>query len=530
MEDDPELDFGAAHAAPALVSVSSFSSSFMSYSRRLLSHFSALGRPNRAARQLPWISLQGRLVGMEEATSVKSIGGSLSPEESLAWELFSPMHRILIVAVVAAAAADSKKSREIWKLRKSVQLRDEFLSSMQQKLDDLCDEENILKDLLENEVDMSPTNNKEILSREIKPDEAIFLPCGCQLCYEHRVSSIKCDFVEKLCSGDEVDKFKMPPANGGEQEERRMSDLSDSASSVTSSADIQLNTLAIEQDTYNLQRECKEKDATIKELSAVVHATDAASSKRMAELEDIIRRKNMIITKLKKDMAVLEQKVVHLTRLQRPSFSASNSNVTQLPIMADNLLYDMDFSTSSSSSDSDFPIRSQSYELVHEDEKRPALEDEFALNRDQMVGKANTPISLPRLVDCSQKQQSEPIMTLRQRHLVPSSRDMKRSRRLSQTVSKDKAQHKRWVYVLGLCSNIPDCLLLRRWSSSLENILSWDTSIFIGVDRFSKFHIFDAERETEMLEMIKLEVFNSIMMMLSTFSSIFKGEKSAVYQ
>lgn len=43
--------------------------------------------------------------------------------------------------------------------------------------------------------------------------------------------------------GVEVFKYETPPAaNQAEQEERRMSDLSDWAGSVTSSVDIQVNT------------------------------------------------------------------------------------------------------------------------------------------------------------------------------------------------------------------------------------------------------------------------------------------------
>ncbi|KAI4322070.1 hypothetical protein L6164_021793 [Bauhinia variegata] len=98
-----------------------------------------------------------------------------------------------------------------------------------------------------------------------------------------------------------------------EQEERRMPDLSDWASSVTSTADIQ----------------------------------------RVAELEDIICRKNTTITKLKKDLGTLEQKIVHLSRLGRPSFSASDSDGGELLHSRDNILYDMESTTSASSSDSD---------------------------------------------------------------------------------------------------------------------------------------------------------------------------------
>lgn len=62
-------------------------------------------------------------MGAEEASSATTIGGGLSPGEAVAWELFSPMHRILVVAVVAVAAANSKKNRQIFRLRKSVELR-----------------------------------------------------------------------------------------------------------------------------------------------------------------------------------------------------------------------------------------------------------------------------------------------------------------------------------------------------------------------------------------------------------------------
>lgn len=62
----------------------------------------------------------------------------------------------------------------------------------------------------------------------------------------------------------------------------------------------------------------------------------------------------MVISKLKKDMLILEQKLIQLTRQRRPSFAASGSSDTKLPVMSSNLLYDMS-SSSPSSSDSDSP-------------------------------------------------------------------------------------------------------------------------------------------------------------------------------
>lgn len=55
-----------------------------------------------------YISLDGRLINAELATSATSIGGGLGDEEAQAWEDFAPMQRVLIVAVSAAAAAAAK--------------------------------------------------------------------------------------------------------------------------------------------------------------------------------------------------------------------------------------------------------------------------------------------------------------------------------------------------------------------------------------------------------------------------------------
>ena len=59
----------------------------------------------------------------------------------------------------------------------------------------------------------------------------------------------------------------------------------------------------------------------------------------------------MVINKMKKDMLILEQKLIQLTRQRRPS-SYSRTSEMKLPMMAPNLLYDMS-SSSPSSSDSD---------------------------------------------------------------------------------------------------------------------------------------------------------------------------------
>ena len=74
-------------------------------------------------RNVAWISLQNRLIGAEEASCARNIGGSLSREESFAWDLFSPLQRVLAVAIVAAATANGEKSRQICQLQESVNVR-----------------------------------------------------------------------------------------------------------------------------------------------------------------------------------------------------------------------------------------------------------------------------------------------------------------------------------------------------------------------------------------------------------------------
>ncbi|KAM5582598.1 hypothetical protein ABKV19_002828 [Rosa sericea] len=373
MADSPyqELRFGFESARLRLGSAS-LSPLLSSPSTRRLSignteRPSRRGRNNApsAARQLSWMSLQGWLADADESTSARAIKGGLEPEQAVAWEVFTPIQRILFVAVISVAAAESKKNRLISQLKKSVEFRDQVLSNMQQKLDSLCAQISNIKDHSGTVTPvMSPMKNIELQSNEEFGCAKIkFVDCGCWLCDQHRDLShgLVGNNDMKGSNGYEMLQYKMSLEHVvAEQEERRMSDLSDMASSVTSAADFQLNSLAIEQDMHNLRRDCQEKDGTIRELTSLLHSSETAGSKRIAELEDVIRRKNSTITRLKRDMAVLEQKVVHHARLRRSSYSSSSSDdadfadpLPKVPHMADNLLYDMDGTTSPSSSDSE---------------------------------------------------------------------------------------------------------------------------------------------------------------------------------
>ncbi|KAL1832074.1 hypothetical protein ACET3Z_001725 [Daucus carota] len=335
-------DFGFSAAdfkPPFSISLTPFPPCSSPAPRRLSSSFIPPSEPVRAAKQLSWLSLQGRLVGAEAATSAKAIGGGLGVEEAMAWEMFSPVQRVLVVAVIAVAVKNAKKDREILRLKNSVQLRDQVLSAMQEELDSLCEQVNYFKDKSD---DMCQQSSCEPFSGSIK-----YGGCGCQPCNFHQ---LPCDDMMGSAIGEFSkweDTFKYQPC---QQEERRMSNLSDWAPSVNSTIDIQLQ-LDNEQDIYNLRKECEEKDTAIKELSLSLDSSKLLSSKRISELEDIIRRKNMLITKLKKDKTILEQKVLRLTML------TSGRRARQLPLLNDNLLYDMANTTSPSSSDSDSPSR-----------------------------------------------------------------------------------------------------------------------------------------------------------------------------
>ncbi|XP_076922210.1 uncharacterized protein LOC143583919 [Bidens hawaiensis] len=305
--------------------------------RRLSTHFTP---PTRPVKQLAWVSLQGRIIGADEVTSAKAIGGRLSPEEAVAWEMFNPMQRVLVVAVIAVANANAMRNKLVLKLKKSVEIRDQVLLGMQEKLDKLCEQVNYFKD------------KPDITSYNYKSSG-----CECPHCNYHQPQSDYKEVDIKSKSVEDDDNVVQSKMANDDQEERRMSDLSDWAPSVSSSTDVQWN-IPVEHDIVKLKRECEEKTATIQELSDFLNSTESHNSRRVAELEDVIRRKNMLITKLRKDMMVLEDKVMHLTRLRRPSSSKSTSSSKNLPVMSDNIVYDMD-STTGPSDDSDSSVKTK---------------------------------------------------------------------------------------------------------------------------------------------------------------------------
>ncbi|XP_065022756.1 uncharacterized protein LOC135648756 [Musa acuminata AAA Group] len=435
--------------------------------RRLSGCFEEPSRP--ALKKIAWVSLQGRLVGAEEATSAGAIGGGLSGDEAVAWDLFSPLHRVLVVAVVAAAAYNSKRARQIEQFQRSVELRDEVLLSMQQKLDNLCEQMNSLQDQpvkcisglsLENDQFNAEVKQLQVASQfcgsrtsllELNPESGSLPLC------RHVSSGLHGGKDATGIESAKGEAFNADNLIPTEQEERRMSDLSDFNWSVTSSVDFQLSALASEQEFYNLRKECEEKDAKIKELAIAVDAFRAADCKRITELEEIIRRKNLVISKLKKDKAVLEKQVVELTRLRRSSSTALDTSNLQPPVMANNILYDMS-STSPSSSDPDSPMTSKQYHS-----QRSVAEDN-PQRHDIRMAEIISPSSVEHLIplnksnDGSLKQQfisplkenqriqrSEPASALRHRRIVHFSEDSKRTRRAAHQKANYTSSKMRWT-------------------------------------------------------------------------------------
>ncbi|KAK7402218.1 hypothetical protein VNO78_14304 [Psophocarpus tetragonolobus] len=400
---------------PCFVSVSAFSAS----RRRLSACFVERSRPVSSEKPMARISLQGRLLNADQASSARAIGGGFSAELALAWNLFPPIYRFLVVAVIGASVARARKDLQLFHLMKSVELRDQVLLSMQQKLDSLCEL------VSSNSKEHSINNKSREKDGELQLNERIkFVECGCWHCEEHCAffNEVMAAPVRRSSTANEVLQYKTPFSNE-DQEERRMSDMSDWASSVTSSADIQLNSLAVEQDIYNLRRDCEKKDTTIKELTTLLNSNEVAKCQ--------------------------DSKVVQLTRLHRPSFSASGSNDSPLPHMIDNLIYDMESATSpSSSSDSD------SSSVI----KAPNLPADVVLKQDS-ASKIDQKPTLARISSSSGKRHSK-SRSFSPRKEVSSSRkstasssaqkqlsargDLKKSRRRS--LNGDSATaHKRWV-------------------------------------------------------------------------------------
>ncbi|KAF5184104.1 hypothetical protein FRX31_026309 [Thalictrum thalictroides] len=100
---------------------------------------------------------------------------------------YGPIHRILIVAVIAVATNDLKKSRQISSLKRSVDLRGQVLLSMQQKLDNLYEQVSTMKERPENAEKYSfVKSDKFEISNDMQSKGRKLSSCGCCFCKEHQ--------------------------------------------------------------------------------------------------------------------------------------------------------------------------------------------------------------------------------------------------------------------------------------------------------------------------------------------------------
>lgn len=112
--EEPGSDPGSYPIPPASVHLSPFSSLAPPPSARL--HFAR--RRTQPLQSSPrYTSLKSLLD--DPTSSARSIGR----DEALAWELFTLHQRVMLVAVIGAAAAESKKNGVIRQLRKSIDLK-----------------------------------------------------------------------------------------------------------------------------------------------------------------------------------------------------------------------------------------------------------------------------------------------------------------------------------------------------------------------------------------------------------------------
>ncbi|KAH9326718.1 hypothetical protein KI387_006896, partial [Taxus chinensis] len=120
----------------------------------------------------------------------------------------------------------------------------------------------------------------------------------------------------------------------------------------------QLNLAAKEEEIARLQKDCKQKDAIIKEMTLAAQRSKAASGKRLTMAEEACKKKNSTIKRLKEDVACLEEKVSQLMSLKIPPSLILNTDSSIPPVMSTNFLFDVDIPSSPDSTEktNGFPI------------------------------------------------------------------------------------------------------------------------------------------------------------------------------
>lgn len=130
--------------------------------------------------------------------------------------------------------------------------------------------------------------------------------------------------------------------------------------------------------------------------------------------------------------------VMQLTRLRRPSSAHKEEETIQIPFMSENILYDMDSTTSPSSSDSDGSpiVRTQTPVLLHQVQRKTDPSDNH---------NPSTTGGYP-LRDISLNFKPNKIPSGRQKQLSSSGGGDSRRRRLAHAAvpTKDTSSRRRW--------------------------------------------------------------------------------------
>ncbi|MCO5558876.1 hypothetical protein L7F22_012465 [Adiantum nelumboides] len=100
---------------------------------------------------IAWLTLPGFFVDADDVIS-DGILKLTGPKETIAWNAFAPLQKVLVVAVTAAAASTAKQkySKEMRKLQCAIDIRDKEMESLRQKISQLQEHLSFWKEQAQN--------------------------------------------------------------------------------------------------------------------------------------------------------------------------------------------------------------------------------------------------------------------------------------------------------------------------------------------------------------------------------------------
>lgn len=146
--------------------------------------------------------------------------------------------------------------------------------------------------------------------------------------------------------------------------------------------------------------------------------------------------------------------MTQLTRLRRSSYSAATPYIREFPMRLDNVLYDMDVSTASSSSDSETPANTPRRTVLEDAPVESMKEEHSALGQIHKSAPAKSSALLVKSVkprslvspSTNRKPVSVSSSSSSRTRRASSAGDSKKPRRSIQITPRDSSgSHKRWV-------------------------------------------------------------------------------------